>query len=93
MSGPTTPLACTRTAQPFPDQQGAEILIQLQTNDDDQLTLTVADSGVGLPPEPNFQQMNSLGLQLVNTLVDQLDGIVELDRSRGTNFQIMFTLS
>jgi two-component sensor histidine kinase len=91
MSGSTTPLACTRTAQPFPDQQGGEILIQLQTNDDDQLTLTVADSGVGLPPELDFRETEFLGLQLVNTLVDQLDGTIELYHNNGTNFKITFS--
>ena len=55
-------------------------------------TLAVADSGVGLPPEPDFRETNSLGLQLVSTLVDQLAGIVEMDRNRETNFKIMFTL-
>jgi len=31
-----------------------------------------------------------LGLQLVNTLVAQLEGTIELDRSSGTTFEISF---
>jgi two-component sensor histidine kinase len=53
-------------------------------------TLAVADSGVGLPPEPDFRETNSLGLQLVNTLVNQLDGTIELYHNNGTDVRIRF---
>jgi two-component sensor histidine kinase len=52
----------------------------------------VADDGAGLPPDLDFQATESLGLQLVNTLVDQLDGVIELDGSRGTAFKITFAV-
>lgn len=37
--------------------------------------------------------MEFLGLQLVNTLIEQLEGTIELDRSSGTAFKIMFAES
>lgn len=52
--------------------------------------LTVSDNGTGLPENIDFKNTESLGLQLVNSLVKQLDGTIELDRSKCTNFKIIF---
>ncbi len=52
--------------------------------------LTVADKGTGIPEEMEFPNTDSLGLQLVNILVEQLDGFVELKRNKGTEFTIWF---
>ena len=53
-------------------------------------TLTVADDGKGIPEEVDFQNSESLGLQLVNILVEQIDGCIELKRAHGTEFTIWF---
>jgi len=74
----------------FPDGRGGEIRIDLHTDNDGRLALIVSDNGVGLPEGLDFRNTGSLGLQLVNTLVNQLDGTVELDRSGGTEFKIIF---
>jgi signal transduction histidine kinase len=42
------------------------------------LTLVVADNGIGFPTDLDFRNTQSLGMQLVNTLVNQLQGTVEL---------------
>lgn len=57
---------------------------------DFQYTLTVADNGKGIPEEINFRNTDSLGLQLVNILVEQIEGCLELRRNRGTEFFIKF---
>jgi two-component sensor histidine kinase len=56
----------------------------------DTFGLTVSDNGVGLPPELDYRNTESLGLQLVNNLVGQLDGEIELDQAHGTEFNIIF---
>lgn len=56
----------------------------------DNFELIVMDNGVGIPEDIDFKNTNSLGLQLVNNLVDQIDGEIELDRTRGTKFKITF---
>lgn len=61
-------------------------LIQL----DDYFVLTIADNGIGFPDDTNFRNTNSLGLQLVNNLVEQLDGTIKLDKTNGTKFRIIF---
>lgn len=52
--------------------------------------LIVADNGKGIPEEIDFQNSGSLGLQLVNILVEQIDGCIELRRGNGTEFAIWF---
>ncbi len=55
--------------------------------------LVVDDNGVGLPEGFDWKHGDSLGLQLVQTLVKQLDAIVHLDRRAGTRFEISFPQS
>ncbi|MDD4250469.1 MAG: PAS domain S-box protein, partial [Methanosarcina sp.] len=50
--------------------------------------LIVSDDGVGIPEKIDLENSDTLGLQLVNILVDQLDGEIELKRVRGTEFII-----
>jgi len=54
--------------------------------------LIVSDNGIGIPDEFYLKDSNSLGLQLVETLVDQLGGKIELKRAFGTEFCIRFTV-
>ena len=56
-------------------------------------TLTVSDNGVGIPENLDIEDLDSLGLQLVTSLVDQLDGELELKRNNGTEFTIRFTVT
>ncbi|KKG09768.1 hypothetical protein EO98_17345 [Methanosarcina sp. 2.H.T.1A.6] len=53
--------------------------------------LKVSDNGKGIPEEIEFQNADSLGLQLVNILVEQIDGCIELRRNPGTEFTIRFS--
>ncbi|MDQ1275152.1 MAG: hypothetical protein QG610_725 [Euryarchaeota archaeon] len=53
-------------------------------------TLVVSDNGTGIPEDINFENPETLGLQLVNILVDQLDGEIELKRDNGTEFTTRF---
>ena len=56
----------------------------------EQFTLEIGDNGRGLPEDINFRETESLGLQLVTNLVEQLDGRIEIDRTIGTEFKIVF---
>jgi PAS domain S-box-containing protein len=53
--------------------------------------LIVADNGKGIPKEIGFQNANSLGLQLINILIEQIDGHIELKRDNGTEYIIQFS--
>ena len=50
----------------------------------------MSDNGIGFPEHVDFRKSPSLGLTLVNSLVEQLDGTIELDRRGGTAFTIAF---
>jgi len=55
--------------------------------------LKVSDNGAGMPETFDLDNPDSLGMQLVTTLVDQLDGEIELNRDNGTEFTIRFTVA
>jgi PAS domain S-box-containing protein len=55
-------------------------------------SLTISDNGKGIPENMELESVESLGLQLVSTLVDQLDGEIELKRAYGTEFEITFNV-
>jgi len=71
------------------NSHGGEINIDMQINGDD-LVLKVGDNGKGLPKNIDYRNTESLGLQLVVTLTDQLGGKIELDLEKGTNYTIIF---
>jgi PAS domain S-box-containing protein len=66
-----------------------EISIQL-TADDGKVILLVKDNGVGLPSDLEIETADSFGLQLVTTLVAQLNGKINIKRKPGTTFKIIF---
>jgi len=74
----------------FPDGRAGEIKIQLYADNAQNLALIVSDNGVGFPKDLDWQNLTSLGLQLVNSLVEQLGGTVRLERNSGTEFRITF---
>jgi len=55
-------------------------------------TLIVSDNGSGIPKAIDLEDSSTLGLQLVNILVDQLEGKIELKRNSGTEFTINFSV-
>jgi PAS domain S-box-containing protein len=77
----------------FPKGREGELTIQLQRGSANQITLTVSDNGIGLPESVDFRNSPSLGLTLINSLVEQLNGTIELDRRGGTVFTITFKAS
>ena len=74
----------------FPGGREGEIGVVVGDGGDGQIILRVSDTGVGFPAAIDFHNTPSLGLQLVNTLADQIGGIVELNREQGTEFRIVF---
>ncbi|MBI3599870.1 MAG: sensor histidine kinase [Nitrospinae bacterium] len=70
-------------------ERKGEIVIDLHS-DNNKFTLNVRDNGVGLPEGLDFKNTKSLGLQLVNTLTEQIRGTIEVDRRKGTEFRISF---
>ena len=51
----------------------------------------VSDNGVGLPENFNLESFNSLGLEIVCSLVEQVDGEISFDTKQGTTFTIVIS--
>jgi two-component sensor histidine kinase len=74
----------------FADGREGHVLVELGLDSQGVYTLIISDDGVGLPEGLDFRNTRSLGLRLVNTLVEQLGGTIELERSNETTFTITF---
>jgi len=58
--------------------------------DGEKIKLIIKDNGIGFPQDLDFKNTESLGLELVNLLINQLDGTINLKREEGTEFSIEF---
>ncbi|HIH94553.1 TPA: PAS domain S-box protein [Methanosarcina acetivorans] len=83
----------------FTEGEEGEIRIRLcrekKNNELDKslFSLTISDNGNGIPENVELKSFESLGLQLVSILVDQLDGKIELKQEQGTKFRITFKVA
>ncbi len=76
----------------FPENRKGEIRLEFGYLDDGQLEMRVSDDGVGVPMNFDFQNSDTLGVQIVKDLAEhQLGGTVKLDNTQGTTFLIRFT--
>ena len=57
------------------------------------MLLTISDNGIGIPENLDIEELDSLGLQLVTSLVAQLDGELEIKGNNGTEFTIRFKVT
>jgi len=72
----------------FPNGGIGEITLAI-ARQDHTLTILFKDNGIGIPEDFDWRNVESLGLRLVCSLVEQLDGTIELDRRAGTAFTII----
>lgn len=59
------------------------ILLELK---DQKTKMIISDNGKGLPEDFDIKKSDSLGLDLVCSLVDQLEGNIEVENNNGTTF-------
>jgi PAS domain S-box-containing protein len=74
----------------FNDGQRGVITIAMKQTGPDRYSMVIADNGPGFSKEVDFRNTASLGLQLVNNLVLQLDGEISLDCTSGSRFTMNF---
>lgn len=74
----------------FSEERQGEILIEVSEDSENQILLSVADNGIGLPADQTLAQGTSLGLQLVQLFIEQLHGELVIERLNGTRFNINF---
>lgn len=66
-----------------------KIWISFFTNNEGKYSLIVGDSGKGFCLE-EFENPKSLGLELIKTFTEQLNGTIELNNQKGTEYKIVF---
>ncbi len=74
----------------FPNGREGEIYISMRLDSGSAYNLVVRDNGIGFPDNLDFRNTDSLGLQLVTSLTQQLNGNIELLKNGSTEFQITF---
>jgi PAS domain S-box-containing protein len=73
----------------FENAQAGEIRISLK-KEEDIVILQIGDSGKGLPSHIDFRETESLGMQLVVSLTDQIDGEINLNNNNGAHYELKF---
>ncbi|WP_394836016.1 PAS domain S-box protein [Pendulispora rubella] len=74
----------------FRDGRQGTIRVELAKLDMGRLRLAVKDNGIGLPLDLDIRKSDSLGLQLICTLSEQLDAELEVNGAGGASFQLTF---
>ena len=77
----------------FPDGRRGTLKLSLQSPAPGQLSLSVQDDGVGLPPGFDWDQARSLGLRIVRDLARQIRGTLEVRQNGGTTFALCFPVA
>lgn len=75
----------------FPDNRDGIIFVNLAVVKN-KVSIEVGDNGIGIPDSVDVKNTQTLGLQLVDTLVEQINGTIKLIRKKGTIFSIEFNI-
>jgi PAS domain S-box-containing protein len=76
----------------FPDGRSGTIHVSL-TCENGGCVLQVGDDGVGMAPDLDVGEINSLGLKLVSVLASQLKGKLRFEKTGGTRISVLFSNS
>jgi two-component sensor histidine kinase len=74
----------------FVDRDRGRIRISVRIGSPGTVEMTVSDDGRGLPPGFDLHATKSLGLQIVNIMVEKLDGVLSLEPDGETTFKVSF---
>ncbi len=72
------------------DSTGGKIRVELSKLSDSEYELIVEDNGVGLPPGLDIDRCSTLGLRLVKSLVEQMQGTLKISNIGGAQFRVRF---
>ncbi len=74
----------------FQDNHPGELNVIFKPLDEDNYLLSVQDNGKGLPLDFDIYESDSLGMQLLIALVDQIEGKIEVIKESGLFIKIVF---
>lgn len=73
----------------FDSETGGNIYVRTHKKDDT-IYLHVKDDGMGLPQDFDLEEASSLGMTLINTLTQQLNGEILMKNENGALFEVNF---
>jgi two-component sensor histidine kinase len=74
----------------FPHDRSGTIVVSLHRGQESTVDFGVRDDGIGLPPQFSIEKARSVGLTLVQSLVQQIGGVVTVDGHDGTDIRVKF---
>jgi len=74
----------------FPNGRQGTIWLNLSQDQTGEITLIVQDNGIGFPTDLDLTQLDSLGLDLVWTLTQQIKGNLAIEQDQGVCFTLTF---
>ncbi len=74
----------------FAEELQGNINIEMRPENETEVALIISDNGKGFPPDFDFKNTKTFGLQLVITLVEQLGGNIQLNKEGGAEFKVTF---
>lgn len=74
----------------FPAGRRGKVLVTLDESPEGMITIEISDDGVGLQAGGGLKRTDTLGLQIVRSLVNQLDGTFDLEPGDGTRARVSF---
>jgi two-component sensor histidine kinase len=76
----------------FPGERAGRIRIELRREADGHARLCVSDTGRGLPEDLDIERIESLGMQLIPLLAEQVRGTLRVERGPGARFELRFPI-
>lgn len=74
----------------FPDKKGIISIVFICS--ETHFCLKISDNGIGLPAEIQTEDFESLGIQLINALSDQLSAELKILRGKGLGYELLFRM-
>jgi len=75
----------------FPSKTAGKITISMAKDQAGTCTLKICDNGVGFSADVNMKNPESMGLQLISLLAQQLEGELIISTDSGTCFKVQFS--
>jgi len=77
----------------FPGNRTGYIWISLKPDTPGSWNLTIRDNGIGLPPGFSIQDSQSMGSQIIQILVQQVDATLKITQDEGICFTVTFPVN
>lgn len=78
-------LAMNSLKHAFPENSSGELNLKI-SKDDNFYTIVYSDNGKGLPEDFSIETSDSLGMVIISSLTDQMNGKLEITTGKGSSF-------